>query len=249
MKYLFSVIALVAVVSAQSEINWCAVKTQFCGTNPHIACLPNNFTPTGLSSEVKSIVLTQAQKDIILKAHNSYRNDVAGGVYANISFPAAAKMGEMKWDNTLQYVAEKHAAYGEFKHDACRATPAYRYSGQNLFISMSSINNINVDSAVSKACVSWFDEIKIANPALVDKFLMDHLAAGHFTVMVNDKNNFLGCAASTFKYQSSGRSWFSIMLTCNYQYTNMLNSATYVRGTPCSSCTCSQTYRNLCAAA
>lgn len=250
MKYLICALALVAVVSAQSTIDWCAVKTQFCGANPHIACLPNNFTATGLSTNPQSVVLTQTMKDNILNAHNMYRNDVAGGEWSNMSFTAAAKMGEMKWDTTLEYVANAHAAYGEFKHDSCRATPSYPYSGQNLYLYMSSAANFNYETAVSQASKSWFKELYTvpANPAMLDKLLASHMGAGHFSVMVNDKNNFVGCSASTFKFNNGGTWWFSLMVTCNYQYTNMLNNPVYVRGTPCSSCTCSTTYPNLCAA-
>lgn len=252
MKFLFCILALVAAVSAQSDIDWCAVKTQYCGTKPHIACNPNDFTVSGLSSNVKMLELTQKMKDSILAAHNNYRNQVAGGEFnSTYGFPAAAKMTEMKWDDTLQYVAEVHAAYGEMSHDKCRATPAFRYSGQNLYQSMSSANTLvgAAESVINKGVVAWFDEIEIADPALVDKLLSSHMAAGHFSVMVNDLNNFVGCGASTFDYLYNGRNWYGLLLTCNYQYTNMLNTPTYVRGTPCSSCNCSATYPNLCAAA
>lgn len=248
MKLFVCLLALIGAAIAQSEIDFCAVKTKYCGTKNHIACLPNNFTPTGLSANPVPIELTQAQKDLILNMHNQYRQQLANGTHAGIKFPSAQKMGEMKWDNTLEHVAKVHAAYGEFKHDECRATPDFRYSGQNLAMSMST-GTVDVTGAIKTGITNWYNEINIADPALITKLLSSHMAAGHFTVMVNDQNNFVGCGASKFQY-TNGRVWNAVMLTCNYQYTNMLNSPVYTTGEPCTGCTNgpSAQYPSLCAA-
>lgn len=245
---LISLLALATLASGQGGIDWCSVKQRSCKSNPHIACNPNGFTRSGLVSNVEMIKLTPAMKDSIVEAHNTYRSQVASAMFANISFPTAANMYEMKWDNTLEYVARVHAAYGEMKHDLCRATPDFPQSGQNLFQWLSSADNVNVDAVLNSATESWFNEIHIANPALVDSFAVNHLDAGHFSLMVNDRSNYIGCGASRFNYLYKGNNWYGLLLTCNYQFTNMLNSPTYARGSPCQSCKCSQNYPSLCAA-
>lgn len=249
MEYAIPVIfAIIFAASAQIDLDWCAVQKEFCNGREHIACLPNSFTSSDLVSDVQVLELTEDQKSAILTAHNEYRNSVASGAFSNISFPAATKMGEMQWDDTLQYLAEVHASYGEMKHDQCRATPENPWSGQNLFQWMSSADNIKVDTILSRACAAWFDEIHVADPALVDNFLIEHLsAAGHFSVMVNDLNNRVGCGASKYNYNYNGRRWFSILLTCNYEYTNMLNTPTYTRARPPAlDCQRSHNFPNLC---
>lgn len=55
---------------------------------------------------------------------------------------------------------------------------------------------------------------------------------GHFTVMVNDKNNVVGCAMirhqeGEFKYR---------YLVCNYGYTNIYERPVYEKGPTASKC-------------
>lgn len=251
MKLFICALALVAVVAGQADVDWCAVKTKWCNGQNHILCQPNGFVPSPKVSNPVMLTLTQAQKDRILAAHNAYRNEVASGKYESLGYPAATKMGEMRWDNTLQYVAEAHAAYGDMQHDKCRATPDFRWSGQNLYQYLSSASTFNVDTVLDKGSKAWFDEINIANQtSLVDNFVVANLPAGHYSVMVNDKNNAIGCAASRFNYNYNGANWFGLLLTCNYEYTNMLNNPTYVRGASTSACgtkKTSTTYTSLCA--
>lgn len=253
MNSFIPILALVAVVAAQSPdtIDWCSFNAEnsLCRGKNHIACLPNNFPPS-LSDTInpRPITLTQAMKDGITDAHNKYRNQISSAQHVSLNFPVAAKLSVMKWDDTLQYVAEKHAAYGTMQHDACRATPQYKYSGQNLFLGYSSGEITNQKYYMEWGVQSWFDEINVANASLVTKFEMNHLqAAGHFSVIVNDNNARLGCAAALVDYpMADGTKWNGLLLTCNYQYTNMLGSPTYIAGTPCQSCTCDTKYTSLC---
>lgn len=234
-------------VLAQADVDWCAVKKKYCGGSPHIACEPNGFSLSDAEGyNIRKLTLTQKNKDDIVAVHNKYRNRLASGEYKNLGFPAALKLSEMKWDDTLQFTAEKHAAYGQMKHDGCRATPEYPYSGQNLFQSMTT-GSLQSDAQFIRAADLWFDEIKVANNSLVTNIQFDHVwEAGHFSVMVNDKNNRIGCGAALFNEDWQGWTFNGILITCNYQYTNMINTPTYVTGNPCSTCKCSKEYSSLC---
>lgn len=249
MKFLFYTLSLVAVTLAQSEIDWCAYN---CGTaSPHVACPPNGLaTPVNVTN-VQLVQWTQAQKDAVLQQHNAYRNAVASGKWDNVTFPTATKMGEMLWDNTLQYLAEQHAKYGHFAHDKCRKTTQYPYSGQNLYMYRSSPKNNDISKLLALATTTWFEtEVRLAaNPAFVTNLLSAHAAvAGHFTVMVNDKNNRVGCGAATYNQLFGETTWYGIIVTCNYQYNNMVNSPTYVQGALRSECAAdSSNYKALCA--
>lgn len=55
---------------------------------------------------------------------------------------------------------------------------------------------------------------------------------GHFTVMVNDKNNAVGCAM--VRYQANGYKYN--YLVCNYGYTNVLGQQVYESGQTASRC-------------
>lgn len=57
-------------------------------------------------------------------------------------------------------------------------------------------------------------------------------AIGHFTVMVNDKNNAVGCAM--IRHQENGFKYR--YLVCNYGYTNILGRPVYEKGPTGSKC-------------
>lgn len=253
MRILLSICALVTIslaASSPDEIDFCDVEDEHCNGDPHIACQPDKFTTSGLSTNVQPVELSQAQIDSLVTAHNNYRDQLAAGKFSNLSFPAASKLSEMTWDNTLAHVANIHCSYGEMKHDECRATPEFPDSGQNLFQWLSSADNINIDTIIQRAVTAWFEEINDADPALVKDLQWDDIGvAGHFTVMVNDKNNHLGCGLSRFNYPYNGRKWFGVLLTCNYGYTNIIGQSVYRSGASGSMCTrgTSKKFKNLCA--
>lgn len=226
--------------------SWCQVQSQYCGNSEHIACRPNSFVASQKCQNVRLIPLTLQQKGLIVSRHNEYRKQIASGL--NSKFPAAQQMGVMRWDETLQLLAETHVRHCTFEHDQCRATPEYPQAGQNLFSTSSAGVTPNATAALLKGIDSWFEEWKVAHPSMLDKFEAHHLNAGHFSVMVNDRNNRLGCGMISYNVFDKGYKWDAFMLTCNYQGTNMLGQPVYRRGVPCSGCksTCSSIFKGLC---
>lgn len=63
-------------------------------------------------------------------------------------------------------------------------------------------------------------------------FLEFRKQIGHFTVMINDKNNAVGCASS--KYYSKGN--YYRYLVCNYGFTNVFTQSVYEQGATASKC-------------
>lgn len=232
---------------ATAQVDWCAVQSQHCW-GQHIACPVNNNFPTTTSCfNVELVPMTSSLKGFILNRHNEYRQQIASG--SNSEFPEAQKMTVMQWDDTLQFLAETHVSHCTFQHDDCRATPDFPYSGQNLYYTATSGTNTNATAAAEKGLKSWFEEWKVADPDIVDSIEWEMWAAFHFSIMVHDQNNYVGCGLLKYSYMSGSTQMNSFMLTCNYEYTNMLSEPMYVRGTPCSQCTCSTTYPSLCVAA
>lgn len=246
---LFLVLALACSPTlGQSEVNWCQVRQQYCGSSKHIACMPNNFPTEPRDPEdclnVQLVPMNSTLKNVILNKHNAYRQEIASG--NNPKFPQAEKLAVMEWDDTLQFLAEKHVSYCSFEHDECRATPQYPLSGQNLYY-QTLWNEPSAIAALENGMEAWFEEWKIARAGVTDNLMWNDWQAYHFTVMVNDKNNRVGCGL--IQYTTLMGTWVmdSFMLTCNYQYTNMVGTPVYTRGIPCSGCTCSAEYPDLCA--
>lgn len=230
--------------SVVAQTNWCQVQSQYCGGSQHIACEPNSFPTSTECDNVRLLPMNSTLKNLILNKHNAYRQQIASG--SNTKFPSAKKLSVVQWDDTLQFVAEKHVAHCSFQHDQCRATPQYPNSGQNLYYSATAMQYANASQTVEEALAAWFDEWEIARSGIVDNLVYNDWEAFHFTVMINDNHNKVGCGLIEYNFDYWGYTFDAFMLTCNYGYTNMINQPVYVRGTPCSQCTCSAQYPALC---
>lgn len=58
---------------------------------------------------------------------------------------------------------------------------------------------------------------------------------GHWSVMVNDLQNALGCAVCQFN--TGGAFPFNTYLVCNYSHTNIIGAPIYTAGPDTSQCT------------
>ncbi|GAB0098203.1 hypothetical protein DMENIID0001_139130 [Sergentomyia squamirostris] len=226
---------LVFIVCVNAVQDWCKVEKEHCNGHPHIACKNTNF-PNGDCVNVQVVKVDQELIDTILEKHNYYRNKVAKGNLKG--YPQAAKMQKMMWNDDLAYLATVHVKHCQFEHDKCRATPDFPYAGQNLaFHATTGHLDKNLTGIVSFMIDEWFNEYSLVSPDCVDKFTKDHLEAGHFTAMIREKSNCVGCAMITYNFVESGKEWTGLILTCDYAETNMLNWPIYTKGAPCSECT------------
>lgn len=58
----------------------------------------------------------------------------------------------------------------------------------------------------------------------------------HFTQLIWATANKIGCAASTYVTTSNGQDVNNVLLACNYNAGNVLNTPVYVAGTAASKC-------------
>lgn len=97
---------------------------------------------------------------VILSVHNEKRNKIAGG---NLSpYKPACRMATMTWGEELARVAAFNVKQCKMKHDLCRSTTDYKYSGQNLAMYQTT-GNVNLTKQIIHGIESWFDEYKNAN--------------------------------------------------------------------------------------
>lgn len=81
----------------------------------------------------------------------------------------------------------------------------------------------NATKAVDQGLIEWFEEWKIASSGIVEKLSKTDSKAFHFSVMVNDNSNRAGCDLLQYTFPAGSWTYDAFMLTCNYQYTNMLH--------------------------
>ncbi|XP_052856388.1 antigen 5 like allergen Cul n 1 isoform X2 [Drosophila gunungcola] len=178
----------------------------------------------------------------ILQLHNERRNLIAGGGVSG--FPSAVHMGTMSWDTTLAQLAAYNALQCRMAHDECRNTNTYRYAGQNLSILFS--RTVEVGEFLRQRIAAWFDENRDATAGDMENYQMrGGPAIGHFTTMVNERNNKVGCAIARFTDANNVQ---ATLLACNYAVTNVLNNPVYRAGSAATECSTGRNpnYPNLC---
>ncbi|KAK9511778.1 hypothetical protein O3M35_000374 [Rhynocoris fuscipes] len=153
--------------------------------------------------------LTESERQIILKAHNDYRNYVASGKQAGQ--PPAENMLEMTWDDHAATQAFNWASECKFEHNRPR-TLTNRPMGQNLYIKLYSLGqdvNTTFYQWVDSMIKGWYDEVnyyKFGGPFSTQ--------TGHYTQLIWAKSDKIGCGYSYYK--ESNNFWYAGYLVCNY---------------------------------
>lgn len=184
---------------------------------------------------------------MILDDHNKFRNIIAGG--KTPKHPSASRMGTMTWDNNLAYLAGLNSKTCLFEHDECYTTSKYPYAGQNL-AATSHNSKMPIKEMLQKQIASWYNEYKYSSINEIKKVpaTSGPNAIGHFTVMVNEANIRVGCAAVKFLRFQKSDLYETVHLSCNYAMTNIVGGRVYTPGKPASGCKTGRNpkYPNLC---
>ncbi|XP_017474136.1 PREDICTED: venom allergen 5-like [Rhagoletis zephyria] len=243
MQLQFAVLALLtASFAIVFAANYC--DESLCGSIKHIAC--NNAGNFASSCKGAALfTLNQANKNLIINAHNTKRNLVAGG---NTALKPACRMATMQWDDELASLAALNVKQCQMKHDACHNTNAFKYSGQNLAW-ISFYGTPNVANLLQKSIDLWYNEVNDVKMAYINKYPRNYQGPviGHVTVMVAERNIRVGCAVST--YAVSAKPYKAFLFACNYATTNVVNSPIYTScATAASGCKKSKNtaFPNLC---
>ncbi|CAO1423967.1 unnamed protein product [Diamesa hyperborea] len=178
--------------------------------------------------------MTAALRTLILDTHNTFRNRIALGQEPR--FSTARRMAQMVWNNDLAFLAQLNTRTCQSAHDACRNTPAFRWSGQNLGRRGTTGAFSPPAEVITNSINNWYNEHRFAAQSdinLMTRIFIGDNAIGHFTVMVSERNTQVGCAVSN--YVANGRN--NTLLACNYATTNMMNRIVYRTGPTASGCT------------
>ncbi|XP_062558435.1 antigen 5 like allergen Cul n 1-like [Armigeres subalbatus] len=235
-------------LSAQEPTNYC--KSSLCPVQkPHIACNATQTFGPKCGSKAYLVAMNSTNVALILKLHNLYRSVIAQGKqnYTKSEYyPPAARMPTLQWDDELALIAAANARHCVFEHDKCRNTNQLRAVGQNLAW-ISYYGMVQMDAQLITQMVNyWYDEYIYANQSIVEKYPRTHRgpAIGHFTAMIADRSNKIGCAMVSFVDSP----WLRKYLVCNYSITNIINQPVYKSGPTASKCATGQNpdYIGLC---
>ncbi|XP_050398410.2 cysteine-rich venom protein Mr30 [Patella vulgata] len=160
------------------------------------------------------VILTQADKDAIVKTHNDYRSAVT---------PKATNMQKMVWDDEMAKIAAKWALQCPGGHDAYLARTAV--SLQNISIGQ----NMGGGYDSFATCMNgWHKEVadyKFGTGSINGK------AVGHYTQIVHHKSARIGCGQA----DCTGKPYPKYYV-CNYARGQDTYSNPYTQGESCSAC-------------
>lgn len=117
-------------------------------------------------------------------------------------------------------------------HDQCRNTAKFKYAGQNLGYRANSKEFEGTSSFLNNVIWAWYNEIKDAKSSDIAKCCGNVSKIGHFLQIIQDHATHVGCAVSQY---TNGK-MKSLLLACNYSYTNMMSQPVYVTGSAASGC-------------
>ncbi|EDV47105.1 venom allergen 5 [Drosophila erecta] len=201
---------------------------------PHTACGNNGSFSPSCGPEPKLLEMSERRRQLLLDMHNLARSKIASG---NLDgYRSAAHMPLLRWDNELEQMAALHAKRCQFAHDKCRNTPRFKFSGQNIGYFWIGREFKSHSRRMKSFVINWFREYQDANQSFIDKYHPHPQGKkiGHFTLLVSDRVNRVGCAGVRFLEPKSNR--FQFMLTCNYDYNNIFNEPIYQSGPAGSKC-------------
>ncbi|XP_055384634.1 antigen 5 like allergen Cul n 1-like [Condylostylus longicornis] len=232
---IFTVIFTITLIISESkneQIDWCD-KDKWCDyilEGQHIKCNNTGKFSSDCPEEVQMIPINKAMRMEILYAHNKYRNLIASGKLPN--YKPARRMAQMCYCHDLARMAELNVKTCRHEHDKCRSTEKYHFSGQNLFRWYSNMKPKNIKKILLSGITDWFDEYKLTDMSIIDKYHRVKEKVGHFTALVTESNRCVGCSA--LKMFKDG--FYEILFACNYASTNIRDRAVYKTGKPGSKC-------------
>lgn len=183
---------------------------------------------------------------LLLEKHNEYRNQIAEGSVK--SFPQAARMTKVTWNEELSHLAELNSKRCVFEHDKCRGTAEFPYAGQAIAYYDTAINqNYNNERVIKKMMEKMFNEyfnVDVEDIESINTFNKDGFDIGNFLQIAQDKANQIGCGLADYIIGNYRR----LHLVCNYSYGNIRGGRVYEEGESCSLCEtgCSDDYPALC---
>ncbi|XP_073835068.1 venom allergen-1-like [Musca autumnalis] len=236
---------LVATLALTNATDYCSPSLCKEGVN-HIACGHDGELSDACPSDAKLIEIDDKLQEVLVNAHNAKRNLIAGGDQEE--HDPACRMATIQWDDELALLAALNVLQCDIKHDRCRNTDAFKYSGQNIAW-LGYHGASNDEALLQKAVDYWYSEVKDSKMEYINKYPKNYTGPviGHFTVMVADRNVRVGCAAAT--YSVPDEAYKAYLVTCNYATTNMIDFPIYNRcDKPAESCATgtNPSYPNLC---
>ncbi|XP_034490891.1 antigen 5 like allergen Cul n 1 isoform X2 [Drosophila innubila] len=200
--------------------NYC--DPDLCGEGEtHVGCGSIGFA----DSCPDNVRYLDVDPDVVVKAHNDVRQKWASG--KGKVRVEACRMATVSWDDELAKLAEYNLQQCQMEHDECHNTYKFKSSGQNLFYkSLKGGNAPEVRDILEEAIADWESEGRFVDAKILAAYPENYNGPviGHFTMLAQELNVAVGCAASNFQTDNGYNTY---LVACNYGRSTIPNTPVY----------------------
>ncbi|XP_037729421.1 uncharacterized protein LOC119560141 [Drosophila subpulchrella] len=192
----------------------------------HVACNDTVGLHSECSLDAEVVVINDRLEKFILRRFNELRDSVAKGGFNGLS--PAARMGTLKWDQELAFLAKYNVHDCVMRHDQCRNTKTAVHAGQTVGY-RGIKGKIPVLEDVLKDITSvWMRENTGTSMLDIMKYKDPHKGPPkyNFIQIVLENAEFVGCAI----VQQSHNRWHQTFFTCNYGHAPVVGAKVYESG-------------------
>jgi hypothetical protein len=194
-----------------------------------------------VSPGTRRALLTTAEQQSLLDAHNSYRSTTAAG--GTPDQPSASDMNELFWDPALAAVAQAYADKCVWEHNPNRQDETMALADQATF-AMSNNQQVGENLYLTSSKTTALETVGLN---ALEAFYEEHEyytfstddctdVCGHYTQVVWADTRYVGCGTKVCSSVTGGFANGGTIVVCNYANAGNWPTQPYTSGTACSSC-------------
>ncbi|EDW97868.2 uncharacterized protein LOC6537610 [Drosophila yakuba] len=192
----------------------------------HVACNTTADLHDKCSLDAEILEMTPKIEKFLLRRFNELRDSVAKGGFNGLS--PASRMGTLKWNSELAYLASFNVKDCVLRHDECRNTNFTQNAGQTVGYRGIRGKVPELEDILRDIIGVWMRENAGTSMVNIMKYndLEDGSPKYNFIQIVLENAEFVGCAI----VQQSRNGWFQTFFTCNYGHAPVVGEPVYESG-------------------
>ncbi|XP_052858470.1 LOW QUALITY PROTEIN: uncharacterized protein LOC128266175 [Drosophila gunungcola] len=192
----------------------------------HVACNASLVLHEACSLDAEVLVINDKLQRFLVGRFNALRDSVAKGGFNGLS--PAARMGTLKWDPELSYLAEFNVQDCYMKSDECRNTKTSTHAGQIVGYRAMRGKIPDLEDILKDIYGLWMREN--SGTSMLDIIKYKDPKKGppkyNFIQIVLENAGLVGCAV----LQQTRNDWLQTFFTCNFGQAPAVGSAVYETG-------------------
>ncbi|EDV48031.2 uncharacterized protein LOC6553078 [Drosophila erecta] len=192
----------------------------------HVACNETTELHDHCSLDAEIIKISPKVQRFLMRRFNELRDSVAKGGFNGLS--PASRMGTLKWNPELAYLAEFNVKDCVLRHDECRNTNFTQNAGQTIGYRGIRGKVPELEDILRDIIGVWMRENAGTSVEHIMKYTEPENGSPkyNFVQIVLENAEFVGCAI----VQQSRYGWFQTFFTCNYAHAPVEGSPVYESG-------------------